>query len=215
MVRYPTHVKSVWFQSQHEASRVSSHSEELWYSPSVDDYKYTYLGFNKMLQEKARWELHMNDTFCSEQVLEAAPHKTVAIQHLSSHLTSHPNKTCRALLEKQGQTHKQYSPVDSYTWTHQCWLARKDLNTSALCRHCQEKWLIGMNGESESRESVLSAQLDYIYIYLCIFAFYIFLYTIKKGTYWLINNMGQHGFWCQEIKHVFQLIWWCRFWKWP
>ena len=25
--------------------------------------------------------------------------------------------------------------MDSYTWTHQCWLTRKDLNTLALCRH--------------------------------------------------------------------------------
>ena len=40
-----------------------------------------------------------------QQILEAAPHKRAAIQTLSSHLTDHlskMNKTCWALLEKQG-----------------------------------------------------------------------------------------------------------------
>ena len=25
--------------------------------------------------------------------------------------------------------------MDSYTWTHQCWLTSKNLHSSALCRH--------------------------------------------------------------------------------
>ena len=68
-----------------------------------------HMDVNKMHKEKARWELNKNATFCFEQVLEATPHKTATIQSLPSHLKNHPSKmskTCRTLLEKQGQTLK-------------------------------------------------------------------------------------------------------------
>ena len=35
--------------------------------------------WSKTLREKARWELHKDDTCCFEKVLEAAPHKTAAV----------------------------------------------------------------------------------------------------------------------------------------
>ena len=51
-------------------------------------------------------------------------------QQLYSHLppiSSKTNKTCRTLLEKQGQTHEWCSPTDLFTWTCQCWLTSKNL----------------------------------------------------------------------------------------
>ena len=61
------------------------------------------LDVNKMLREKAKWEIHKNVTYCSEQDLEATLHKTVVIGPHAPHLTSHPNKTDKtygSLLEK-------------------------------------------------------------------------------------------------------------------
>ena len=69
-----------------------------------------HIDTNKMHREKATWELHKNDACHLEQILEVKPHKTAAVSPLTSHLTNHrnkTNKTCRILLEKQEQTHKQ------------------------------------------------------------------------------------------------------------
>ena len=55
---------------------------------------------------------------------------------LTSHLVNHPSKmskTCWALLEKQGWSHKQCFSIDSHAWTHQCWLINKK-KSLALCR---------------------------------------------------------------------------------
>ena len=48
--------------------------------------------FNKILQEKARWEIHKDIACCFEQKLEAAPYKTAAVRPLTTHLTNHPSK---------------------------------------------------------------------------------------------------------------------------
>ena len=48
---------------------------------------------NKTHREKARWELHKNDTSYFEQILEAKPHETTAARPLTSHLKKHPYKT--------------------------------------------------------------------------------------------------------------------------
>ena len=47
-----------------------------------------HMDFSKMLEEKARWELHKDDACYSEQILETAPNKT-AERPLTSHLTGH------------------------------------------------------------------------------------------------------------------------------
>ena len=68
-----------------------------------------------MAVEKARQEPHKSVTCCFEQILEATPYKTAIVPPLTSHLTNNPskmNKSCRALREKQEQTHKQY-----FLWT--------------------------------------------------------------------------------------------------
>ena len=76
------------------------------------------MDFNQTFGEKARWELHKDTVCCFEQILEESPHKTVTVQSLISLLTNCPsnkNKTYFALLEKQGQIHKQCSHMNSYT----------------------------------------------------------------------------------------------------
>ena len=63
----------------------------------------------KHMGKKARWNLYNDAACCSEQILEPAPHKTTAVQPLTSHLINHPsqmNKICWPLLEKYRTTHK-------------------------------------------------------------------------------------------------------------
>ena len=95
-----------------------------------------HMNTNKTYREKAKWELHKNDTSYFKQILEATPHKTTAVQLLTFHLKDHPskmNKTCRTLLLQQEWTHKWCSSMDSYTWTYQCRPTSKNLFISALC----------------------------------------------------------------------------------
>ena len=53
--------------------------------------------------------------------------------------------------------------MDSYTWTHLCWLTSKNLHSLALCEH----WMLSSeltkrNGQCRwtAKESVLSASVD-------------------------------------------------------
>ena len=61
---------------------------------------------NKMLEEKARWELHKNAARYFEESLETARYKRAAVQPLTSHHTNYPSKTNKILLKKQERTHK-------------------------------------------------------------------------------------------------------------
>ena len=68
---------------------------------------------------------------CLGQILETTHNKTAAVWPLASYLTNHSskmNKTCGALLEKQGQTHKRCFPMD-------VWANQQRLFTSALYGH--------------------------------------------------------------------------------
>ena len=64
--------------------------------------------------EKARREQHKNSVNCFEQIQEEVPYKTAALRKFASYLTNHPRK---ALLEKQGLSQKQQTPMDT---THEC-----------------------------------------------------------------------------------------------
>ena len=90
---------------------------------------------------KSRWESCKDAACCFEQILKVAPDKTAIVWSFTSDMT---NKR-RKLLEEKGQTHKQHSLLDSYTWTH-------------LSRH----WVpcVGMDGERKAEEYVLSALFD-------------------------------------------------------
>ena len=74
--------------------------------------------FYRMLQEdlkKCQEKSSMRTTqrCYIEQILEAAPHKTAAVQLLISHLTNHTNKMSKTcwVLQKKGQIHKWHSPT--------------------------------------------------------------------------------------------------------
>ena len=75
-----------------------------------------HIDANKTIGEKVWWDLHKNAKSYFQQFFEA----TTAVWSLTSHLTNHPskmNKTCGALLGKQGQTHKLRSSMNPYIWT--------------------------------------------------------------------------------------------------
>ena len=58
---------------------------------------------NEMIWENAWWEQNKNAECSFEQILEAAPHKTVSVRPITFHFTNRPsktNKTCSALLVK-------------------------------------------------------------------------------------------------------------------
>ena len=77
---------------------------------------------NETHGEKARLKLRKNITRWYEQILEEAPHKTVVVWPLTSHLTNHhskTNKTWWVQLEKYGQMQKRGSFMNSYRWIHQ------------------------------------------------------------------------------------------------
>ena len=62
-----------------------------------------------------------NTVYCLDQILAAAAavHQTAPVQQTVSHLTNHSSKmdkTCWALMMKQGQTHKRHPFMDSCTW---------------------------------------------------------------------------------------------------
>ena len=135
-----------------------------------------HLGTNEMHGKKAWWELHKDAACCFEQILEASPLKTAAVQPLTSHLANHISKMSKTCWHK---THKWCS-MDYYMWTHQCWPTSKNLYWAALWRILgvvlrifQEWWLIGMTGKWESKESMLWLWLndnnnDDDWIHLCI-----------------------------------------------
>ena len=66
-----------------------------------------------------------------EQFIEAKHYKTTTLRPLTSHLTSHQSKSSKAnwaLLARRGRTHRQHSPMDSYTWTHQSLLTGQNIH---------------------------------------------------------------------------------------
>ena len=77
-----------------------------------------HLDSNETHGEKAKWELHKNAKCCFEQILEAALYENAVVWLLASNLTNHPskmNKTYWAMREKQEQTYKWCSLLDSFT----------------------------------------------------------------------------------------------------
>ena len=45
---------------------------------------------NEKYEDKVKWEILVNDTWCLEQIMEVVLHKTAALQPLASNLTKNP-----------------------------------------------------------------------------------------------------------------------------
>ena len=95
-----------------------------------------HLDSNEMFRVKTRWELHKNARNKSWKQHPAKP-------QLCSPLTL--NSQTNQVRQRRHAEHSWISKdklisdvtqsVDSYTWTHQCWLTSKDLHTLTLCRN--------------------------------------------------------------------------------
>ena len=82
-------------------------------------YGFSSRTLTKRLEKKAQWELHKNAKCHFEEVLEAAPYKTAAVQPLISHLANDLRKTSKTywtLPEKWERTYKWRCPADSNIW---------------------------------------------------------------------------------------------------
>ena len=68
----------------------------------------------KYPEKKTRWKLHKDATCGFEQILEAAPHKTAAVQLLISHLTNHAEH-CWKSKDKLISNVLLWTPTDEHT----------------------------------------------------------------------------------------------------
>ena len=82
-------------------------------------YDCTPSTLTKLLEKKSKCKSHKHAASYFEQILEASPYKTAAVQPLTSHHTIHLSKACWGLLKKLGRNHNQRSSMN--TWIHQCW----------------------------------------------------------------------------------------------
>ena len=123
---------------------------------------------NKTHGEKPRWELYKNAlNRCKKQ-------------HLTKQMYGHLPPTSKTIQVKQTRyvghcwrskdELKWHFSMDPYTWMHQC--GQELIHISSVqtqdvgWKMCQEWWMIGTDGERESRNSALSAWLnDYHLIY--------------------------------------------------
>ena len=99
--------------------------------------------------EKARWKLHKHVTRCFKQILEETPHKTTAVQSLTSYFTNYTNKTsktCSALLKKKGRTHKSHSLMDFYTCLCQSSPSSRSVRTLFSLESQPRAIVIGVEG---------------------------------------------------------------------
>ena len=105
-----------------------------------------HLGAYKTHGKKAKWEICKNATCCFEQILKVTPHKTAAVQPLTSYLINHPFST--------GKVRTLISNI--FLWTPKHEHASVDWSIKSyihqLCVHtecCLEDLLgvIGMNGK--------------------------------------------------------------------
>ena len=81
--------------------------------------------------------------------------QVAAVRPLASHLTNHwckMNKTCKALLETQGETHKRHF-INSCTWMCQCGLNSKDLHQLSGGAHCVIVIVLGNGHGNRSSNS--------------------------------------------------------------
>ena len=106
----------------------------------------------KKLDGSNMWTLHTVLTKPWEQ----HPAKQLLYNHL-------PPISQTIQVRYTGQIHKWYTLMASYSWSYQCWQTKKNLDSSALCKHWMlSRGLAKMDGERErkSRKSMLLACLE-------------------------------------------------------
>ena len=106
-----------------------------------------------MPREKARWELHKDATCCFEQILEAAPLKT------ATDLPScKPSEWDEQYMLVNACEVRTYSIV---TFSQGLLHMDSSVKTLDAINRIYQEWCpIELDGERESRESILLAQLD-------------------------------------------------------
>ena len=141
------------------------HSDKIKISPSCSCFStivlFKHLVFNKMPEEKARWELYQDAAYCFEQILEAAPYKTKAVLPLPIS-PSKTSKVCWALLEKKDKLISNillWIPVHQYTCV--CWQAKTYIHHLCVDIGCCLENLpraIEMDGTRRERERERKSQ---------------------------------------------------------
>ena len=115
---------------------------------------------NKMSKEKARWKQHENVVCCFEQIMRIAAYKIAVVWQLTSNRTNHPSK----INKTDREVRKNSWVTFSYGLLHMdtSVLADQQKITNTGC-HVKDlpRTMVGMNDKRDSRESVLSACLDY------------------------------------------------------
>ena len=131
----------------------------------------------KRRKKKARWEPHKNATGCCK-ILEAVPHETAVLRDCFAPLKKNipvrrtrPAGHCRKSNDElisdflfSNRTDRRAS-VGREARTY-LYSSVRTLNI-VWCM-CQERWMIGKDGERNSRKSMLSVQLNYELINLLI-----------------------------------------------
>ena len=133
----------------------------------------------KRMEKKTWRQLYKNAASNMEQVLEAAPHKSVAVRLLTiENYPSSTNQTYVTLREKLGWTHKWCTPLDPFTCSSKGRMTISNLHTTALCRYGigprrptgnDGQW-IRVSGEGQVHYCWHDDDDDiYIYIYIYIY----------------------------------------------
>ena len=155
----------------------------IWWDKTVflpsHDYVHTTVWMHYMDAYKTHKEWDGNCTrkaaCCHRQSLKIIPHKTPAVQSPTSYLANHSRGTkhARHWWRNKDKLISNCIFMDSYLWTHQCLTAQQKFTyiisvwiLDAGWRTHQEWWMMGMDGNRESRNSMLSGWFDdnnYIY----------------------------------------------------
>ena len=96
------------------------------------------------------------------------PNKTTAVRLPTSYFTNHPsetNKTYEALQERIGESHKQCSLRDSYTWTHQYSLSSENLYQLCPVTECSLK---NRSGAMDDREGQRERERERVCVCMCV-----------------------------------------------
>ena len=104
------------------------------------------------------WLFVKSSKACVQIISKSEPYKIGSIRPLTSDLTSLPSKmnslvrltwrACEGWIQLVKKGRRCYL-MDSYIWTHQCWLTCKNLHSPPLWRH----WMLSRGRERENQRN--------------------------------------------------------------